>query len=167
MARTRRSIPALRFGVPILLSLAGALPMPSSSAAATAPPRISRIVLERTCFGCADAGRLVLRSDGSATLTEAGNARQGTVDRVSTGRFAPAEFERLAAAIVASGFFGLDDRYEDPELRDGTSTTLEVERVGVAAKQVFRREDAGPAALAAIDAAIAGLRGRIRFDPVR
>ena len=60
--------------------------------ATPAPSLIHTITLERGCFGCADAGLLVLRRDGVATHTMAGNARQGTVDKTVQGRITAGDF---------------------------------------------------------------------------
>lgn len=134
---------------------------PPTSAAADA---ITAITLERDCSGCPSGSRLDLRRDGSAVATVTGKARRGTQDQVSRARLAPAEFDTLARAIVAAGFFGLAETYEEPGLQDGAWATLGVTR-GATLKQVFRREDAGPPALKSLEAALIALQARLVFVP--
>jgi hypothetical protein len=141
--------------------------MPAAASGPSAPPGaagIQAITLERGCFGCADAGVIELRRDGVARLTVTGQARMGTQDKTSQGRLTPGEFDRLAALLVAQGFFKLGDIYEDPQTRDGPWFTLGV--VGpLPAKQVFSRDGAGPAALKRMADAVDATRSRIRFTP--
>lgn len=122
---------------------------------------ITEIAIERDCFGCANAGALRLRSDGSAVLTQVGKARHGTQDATRQGWIDTADFDGLARLMVQQGFFDLKDRYEDPELQDGAWTTVRAVRGGQA-KEVFVREDAAPPALQAVETAIDRLRSRIR-----
>ena len=110
---------------------------------------ITEITLEQGCFGCA-ASKLVLRRDGHASFTLSGNVRQGTVDQISVGKLRSGEFDKLARLVVSQGFFEFSDIYEDPEIQDGAWTTTGVTRGG-GSKQVFRRNDAGPAGLKAIE----------------
>jgi hypothetical protein len=124
---------------------------------------ITAISLERGCFGCPGAV-LALRRDGTATYTVTGNARQGTEDRTSSGKVPLEDFEKLARYVVAQGFFDMQDQYDDPKTRDGPWTTISVARAG-RDKQVFRRENAGPATLAAVETAIDALKARIDFVP--
>ena len=147
--------------------LAGCQAMPADGAprpAAAAPPAIHTITLERGCFGCADAGLLVLRRDGAATHTVAGNARQGIESKTVRGRISAADFNRLADTLVALGFFGLADSYEDPQIRDGAWVTLGVAGSGPD-KQVFSREGAGPAALMRMASAVEAAKAQITFAP--
>lgn len=124
--------------------------------------QISEISIERQCFGCAQASRLVLRRDGSALLTLLGNARHGTEDKTSVATVSAAEFEAAANLILAHGFFDLADSYENPQLQDGAWATITVQR-GTQLKQVFWRDDAGPPALRKIDAALTALQNSARF----
>jgi hypothetical protein len=143
----------------VWLCLASCVSAPSG--AAEPPHGLTEIVLERDCFGCANAGKLVLRSDGSAVLTEVGKARHGTTDRVQEGWVTRQEFDALARLLVQRGFFRLADRYGDPELQDGAWTTVRAVR-GEETKEVFVREDASPPELRVVETAIDALRSRIR-----
>lgn len=136
-------------------------PTPSS---ATALHGISTITLERDCNGCATGTRLELRRDGQAVATSTGKAKLGTADSVSRAALPAAEFDALAQQLVAGGFFEMAEVYEEAGLQDGSWATLTVVRTGVP-RQVFRREDAGPAALKAVEAAIGALQARLAFVP--
>ena len=125
---------------------------------------IQEISLERSCFGCAGPSLLVLRRDGSASLTQTGQARAGSEDRVAHGTLRSEDFDRIARLAVAGGFFEMQDVYQEPGLQDGAWSTLRVLR-GTQDKRVFRREDAGPAALNEIESAIDALKARISFAP--
>ncbi len=125
---------------------------------------ITAITHERDCAGCPSGSRLHLQRDGSVVATVTGKARRGTQDRVSRARLAPGDFDTLARAIVAAGFFSLAETYEEAGLQDGTWATLTVNR-GTTTKQVFRREDAGPPSLKALEAAVAALQARLVFVP--
>lgn len=140
-----------------LLPLACAQP-----AAAPGDAPITRIVLERHCFGCPTGERLELVRDGPARLTRQGSARHGTADEVLEGPLPRAEFERLAQAVLAAGFFSLAERYEAEGLQDGAWAQLSVQR-GAQVHQVFRREQAGPPALAGLVAALEAAQARVRF----
>lgn len=142
------------------LPLACAQPAPAAGASP-----VQTISVERQCFGCPAGERLELSADGRARLTRLGQARHGTVDVVSEGRLAPGEFDALARAVVAAGFFAMADRYEDEALQDGAWAQLTVVRAGVA-RQVFSREGAGPKALADLLAALAAAQARVRFVPL-
>lgn len=131
-----------------------------SCAGAGPQAAVQTITLERDCSGCAHGSALVLRGDGTATLTLTGKARRGTQDQVSQGRLASADFERLA--LQAQALFALDDRYEDPQLQDGAWFTVTVQR-GTQTKQVLSRNGAGPAALQAFEQAVEALRARTVF----
>lgn len=124
---------------------------------------ITSIRVEQGCTAC-ETSSLVLSRDGAATLTITGNARLGGVDRVSRGRIAGAAFDRLAALVEAQGFERLSDSYEDPDIRDGAWQATTVTR-GAREKKVFSRDEAGPAPLRRINAALAEARGAIRFGP--
>ncbi len=139
----------------------------SPIAGAQAPVRIpaamiTEITLERGCFGCADGSALAFRSDGTATLVRTGNARSGTLDLRSTGTIVQADFEKLATMAWTKGFFELKDSYQDPQIQDGPWVTTGVTRGGVV-KRVFRRDDAGPASLREMEAAIEALQSQVRW----
>jgi hypothetical protein len=125
---------------------------------------ITEIALERDCNGCTTSTVLVLRRDGTATLTYTGKARLGTEDKVSRGTVQGADFDTLARLVLAQDFFALSDEYQDPALQDGGWTTIRIQR-GAQDKRVFSREGAGPASLQALTAAIDTLKARIRFVP--
>jgi hypothetical protein len=116
--------------------------------------------VEHDCFGCATGWTLVLRSDGTATHTVTGNPRHGTVDQVSTGAIGGREFDRLAALLVARGFFTMRDEYADAQTADGAWTSIAALRGG-REKKVFDRGQAGPAALRAIETEIEAVKGHL------
>lgn len=144
------------------LPMACAQPGPS---AARQDAAISVITVEKQCFGCANGERLELGRDGRARLTKIGHARLGTVDQVSEGPLQREEFERLARAVLAAGYFSFAERYEDEGLQDGAWVLLTVVRGG-ASRQVFRRENAGPQALADLLVTLDAARARIHFIPL-
>ena len=125
---------------------------------------ISTITLERDCNGCPTGTRLELQRNGQAVATSTGKARLGTADRVSRASLSAAEFDALARQLLSGGFFEMAEIYETPGEQDGSWATLTVVRHG-AAHQVFRREDAGPAALQSLEAAITALQARLVFVP--
>jgi hypothetical protein len=127
---------------------------------------ITEISIERDCSGCANGSVLVLRSDGTATLTLVGKARLGTTGSASRGTLHREDFDALARLAQSHGFFEMNDVYEDPEIQDGAWTTTRVLR-GTQDKRVIRREAAGPAGLKQLEAAIAALQARIVFTPDR
>lgn len=133
----------------------------AQSPARAEAPSITEITLEQGCFGCSSS-RLVLRRDGSATLTITGNARHGTVDELSVGMLRSGDFDTLARLVVSQGFFEFSDIYEDPEIQDGAWTTTGIAG-GSMSKQVFRRNESGPAALKALENAIKARKETIVF----
>ena len=90
--------------------------------------------------------------------------RLRTADSVARASLPVNEFEALVRQLMAAGFFELAEVYEEAGLQDGSWATLTVVRGG-AARQVFRREDAGPASLKALETAIAALQARLVFVP--
>lgn len=139
------------------------MPAPPDTAAAEAGA-ITALTLERDCSGCASGSRIELRRDGGVVATVTGKARLGTQTQVSRARMAPADFQDLARAVVAAGFFGMPETFEEPGLQDGAWASLAVAR-GAAVKQVFRRDGAGPAALKSLEAAVVALQARLVFVP--
>ncbi len=135
-----------------------------ATAVATEAGAVTAITLERDCSGCATGSRVELRRDGSVVATVTGKARLGTQDQVSRARLAAADFDALARAVVAAGFFGMRDTFEEPGLQDGAWSNLGVAR-GAAVKQVFRRDEAGPAKLKSLEAAVLALQARLVFVP--
>lgn len=165
--RRRRSIIGALCGCIALPACAApapdsAVPPPSSRSAETGA--IGAITLERDCSGCPTGSRLELRRDGSVVATVTGKARRGTQDQVSRARLAPGDFDTLVRAVLDAGFFAMDDTYHEPELQDGAWAMLTVTR-GAVTKQVFRREDAGPPALKALESALLALQARLVFVP--
>lgn len=152
-----------------MLVISGCLPMVTPAQAepfaAADGLTITTITLERDCSGCATGSLLVLQRDGSARRTVTGKARHGTEDQASTGRLPPGEFDQLARLAETQGFFGLNDSYAPPDLQDGAWSTLGMTRAGID-KQVFRRGDAGPEALKALETAVDALQARITFVAV-
>jgi hypothetical protein len=122
------------------------------------------ITLERDCSGCATGTRLELRREGQAVATTTGKARLRTTDSVARAPLSSADFEALVRQLMAAGFFEMAEVYEEAGVQDGNWSTLTVVRGGVP-HQVFRREDAGPSALKALEAAMAALQARLVFVP--
>ena len=150
--------------VPFDAAIPSPTPSPSPSpSAASAAHGITQIVAEHYCFGCSTGWTLVLRRDGTATDTITGNPRHGTVDLVKTGSIGAREFDRIAALLVARGFFTMKEEYADPQTADGPWTSVAAVRAG-REKKVFDRGQAGPAALRAIEAEIEAVRSRA-FSP--
>ncbi|MDO9072310.1 MAG: hypothetical protein Q7U73_03515 [Rubrivivax sp.] len=139
-------------------------PMPPQPSTATDVGAITSLTLERDCSGCLTGSRLELRRDGTVVAVVTGKARRGTQDQVSRARLAPGDFDTLARAVLDAGFFTMAETYEEPGLQDGAWATLVVTR-GTVPKQVFRREDAGPPALKALEVAIVTLQARLVFVP--
>jgi len=127
---------------------------------------ITEISIERDCFGCASASKLVLRRDGRATLVTVGKARMGTQDGSASGTVRREDFDALAKLAAAQGFFQMQDSYEQADVQDGAWVTTRVLR-GTRDKQVLRRDGAGPEGLKQIEAAAAALQARISFVPER
>lgn len=137
---------------------------PQPATATTAAGAITALTLERDCSGCPTGARLEVRRDGSVVATVTGKARRGTQDQASRARLPPGEFDTLAQAVLGAGFFTMAETYEEPGLQDGAWVTLGVMR-GTVLKQVFRREDAGPPPLKALEAALIALQARLVFVP--
>ena len=137
----------------------GASPLAGPSAAS-----VTEISMERDCFGCATGSLLVLRREGTANYTITGKARHGTVDQQFRGVAREEDFDRLARSVVSRGFFELNDRYEDPELRDGEWTSTTADRDG-RKKTVLHRNHAGPPNLEEIEKAIDAARAAIDWVP--
>jgi hypothetical protein len=134
-------------------------PAPAPSAAS-----IQHVSLERDCHGCASALRLELPRGGPAVAHRVGKARHRTADSSTSAALPAAEFDALAQALVAAGFFAMAASYEDETLADGAWTRLTV-RHASGEHSVFRREDAGPEALKALEASLDALVARLRFVP--
>lgn len=171
----RRCVSAALFGCAVLTACAQPVARPNThqpdtarmkptASAATAAHGISTITLERDCNGCSTGTRLELRRGGQAVATTTGKARLRTEDSVARAALPAAEFDALAQQFVASGYFEMAEAYEEAGLQDGSWSTLTVVRGGVA-RQVFRREDAGPPALKALEAAVNALQARLAFVP--
>ena len=175
----RRQVCAALFGCVMLTACAQPAALPNRSAATPAEATsmkpasdatnaishdISAITLERDCSGCPTGTRLELRRGGQAVATNTGKARLRTADSVARASLPVTEFEALVRQLMAAGFFELAEVYEEAGLQDGSWATLTVVRGG-AARQVFRREDAGPASLKALESAIAALQARLVFVP--
>lgn len=140
-------------------------PGPQAERESALAAEITQISLEQDCSGCATGSVLVIRRDGSVSFTVQGKSRLGGVSRQEAGRVNAQDFSALARLIVAQGYFEMNDEYQNPELQDGAWAVTRVSRNGQE-KQVFRRDDAAPAALTAIERALSELKARIRFTPV-
>ena len=151
----------------VLLALGGCAATPAVAQPGRSAPTfmdITLIALESNCFGCASSSTLVLRSDGTATFTVTGNARLGTASTSTKAPLRRQDFDALARLAVSGGFFALNDSYEDPQLQDGAWSTTRVVRGGQD-KTVFARDEAGPANLKAVQAAIVALQSKLGFQP--
>jgi hypothetical protein len=124
---------------------------------------VSIIALERNCFGCAEAGVVQLRRDGSATVSAHGQARLGTASRIARGTIRPQDFDALARLLVDSGFFAMQDVYQPADVADGAWIIVSA-TAGFMRKQVFSREGAGPDGLRRIEAAIDAARATLAFQ---
>jgi hypothetical protein len=125
---------------------------------------IQHVTLERDCHGCASSLRLELPRGGPAVAHQLGKARHRTEDSSASAALPAAEFEALAQALVAAGFFSMADTYQDENLADGAWAIVTVRHAG-GEHRVFRREDAGPEALKALEAALDALQARLLFVP--
>ena len=125
------------------------------SAESSKKASITEIALERGCPGCPTSSLLVLRIDGTATLTTQGNERFGTSNQVSKGTVTAQQFSQLAGVIQAKGFFTMKEEYGDPNLQDAPWATLTVTCDGSTRKVMTRGESTPPnlqAILEAVDA---------------
>jgi hypothetical protein len=123
---------------------------------------ITRITLERNCFGCTGGSVLVLQRDGKAVHTVTGNARMGTARQLFEATVPTEAFAALAGLLVDTGFFELKETYKAPDLQDGAWVSVRVER-GNQSKQVFNSNDAGPPNLRTIEQAIEAVQAQIPF----
>jgi hypothetical protein len=121
---------------------------------------VQEIVWEQDCMGCPQGLRLRFGRDGQALLTATGKPRLRTADVERAAALAPADFDRLAAELAAAGLFGLAPRHEPPDTADGRWTQWRA-TCAAGTHEVFRREDAGPPALDALDAIVQAWRRRL------
>ncbi len=132
-------------------------PMPNATS-------IQHVTLERDCHGCASSLRLELTRGGPAVAHSLGKARHRTLDSSASAALPTAEFDALAQALVAARFFAMAATYEDESLADGAWAAITVRHAG-GEHRVFRREDAGPEALKALEASLDALQARLQFVP--
>lgn len=152
-----RAAPAATLlALPLCVACAGAVPAGGCDGAAA----LQEIVWERDCSGCPEGLRLRFGRDGRALLTVTGKARFGTASREQPVALAPADFARLAAELAQAGLFGLAARHEPADVADGRWTRWQA-TCTAATREVFRREDAGPPALDALDAVAEAWRRRL------
>jgi hypothetical protein len=138
MMQLRHLAPALAVILLCALTLAAA---PSS--------KITDITLERGCPGCPTGTVLILRADGTATLTRTGDERFATTNQTSKATIRPEDFARLATLIESKHFFQMKEEYADPNLQDAAWSTISVTCNGKL-KKVMTHGDAAPANLQAI-----------------
>jgi hypothetical protein len=139
-------------------------PASTTPVAAPSAASIQHVTLERDCHGCASSLRLELPRGGPAVTLRIGKARHRTTDSSASAPLPAAEFDALARALVAAGFFAMAATYEDPSLADGAWASVTVRHAG-GEHRVFRREDAGPEALKALEASMDALVARLHFVP--
>ena len=148
-----------------LLALAAcmgcAAPVPAAPCAT--PAAVQEITWEQDDTGRPQGLRLRFGRDGQALLTATGKARLRTADEERAAALPPADFERLAAELAAAGLFALGPRHEPPDLADGRWTQWRA-TCTTGLHEVFRREDAGPPALDALDAIVERWRRRLWPD---
>jgi len=137
-----------------------------SACAQPAMNDITEISVERDCFGCATGSLLVLRRDGTATLSVVGKSRHATQSSSASATLRLEDFDALVKLAAAKGFFQMQDSYEAADVQDGAWVTTRV-RGGARDKFVVHRNAAGPEALKQLEAAIAALQARIPFVPDR
>lgn len=140
----------------LCLGCAGTVPAAGCDRAAA----VQEIVWEQDCPGCPQGLRLRFGRDGQALLTATGKARLRTADVDRPAVLAPADFERLVQALAEAGLFGLAALHEEPGVADGRWTQWRVS-CGQGTHELFRREDAGPPALDALDAIVEAWRRRL------
>jgi hypothetical protein len=124
---------------------------------------IEEVAIERQCFGCENLYKLTVRRDGTVILNIFGVL--GTV-HTCEGRVPPDDFVRLANLIQTEGFFGMNEDYRDPRLRDGTVLITSVV-TGGKRKVVTHLHKVGPASLKAIEDAIHALGDRVSWTEAR
>jgi hypothetical protein len=147
----------------LLLQSACAMSEPGAARTkAVSSAAITRITLERNCFGCVGGSVLVLQRDDKAIRTLSGSARASIAEQRFEGLMPPRAFDVLARLLVEKNFFDLQDSYQDPALQDGAWATVRVEW-GEQNKQVFSSNGAGPPSLRAIEQAIEAVQAQMRF----
>lgn len=151
----------------LALGLAGAMlsACAQGGGASGRAAEVAVIAIERDCSGCPQSSRFELQRDGSARLVLIGKARFRTGDESRGARIEAAAFDALARRFEAAGFFGLDEVYEDPSLADGSWVQLFVARRGRPDKSVLVRNEAGPAVLAQLIAALEAEQRRLGLMP--
>jgi hypothetical protein len=148
-------------GVLLAACIAGGV-APAQAHKGKAVSAISAVTLERHCMGCADELTLRLQRDGTALLTLPGHARLGRTEQRLSGKVSPQAFDALARQLVAARFMSLDAIYEDPQMRDGSTSTISVE-AGQQVKQVISRDGWGPQVLLDCLASIEAAKAAIAF----
>ncbi len=148
--------------IPTLAALAACVGCAGTVPAApcATPAAVQEIVWEQDDGGRPQGLRLRFGRDGQALLTATGKARLRTADVERAAQLAPADFERLAAELAAAGLFALGPRHEPPGVADGRWTQWRA-TCADGTHEVFRREDAGPPALDALDAVVERWRRRL------
>lgn len=146
------STPKLRYALLLGLGLEAALIGGGALAGPPAPAR--QISLESDCNGCPVGTRIVLRADGLVQWQQVGKARLGTVDELRESRVSTEDFAAVAQLWQARQLAGMPEAFADPQTQDGPWQLLRLERTDGTQQQIFRRGDAGPAALAEVIDAI-------------
>jgi hypothetical protein len=157
------SPPQLRYALALALGLKAALVSGCAAANEPAPPR--QISLESDCNGCPSGTRIVLTADGRVRWQQVGKARLGTVDETRESRMSPADFEAVAQLWQARRLDGMAESYADAQIQDGPWQLLRLERSDGTQQQIFRRGDAGPAALGEVIDAITQTARKARLPP--
>ena len=151
-------------GLAVVLALLGTRSVAAPATAGPDAPSIDRITVETHCMGCADESTLSLSRSGEAVLTVPGQARMGTVARVSHGTILKRDFDELVRLAFQGQFMAMAPNYEDPELRDGAVVAIGL-HWGAEARQVASREGAAPAGWQALRLGIAAWQARTVFRP--
>jgi hypothetical protein len=146
----REAAPAV---LPGALGPSPALPVPPARPFG-AP--IEEIAIQRGCFACGNVYKLTFQRNGTATLMRMGVLAFGALDHRCTGTVRPEAFATLAALMQGSGFFDLDDLYQDPPLADGGAAITSAVVAGHR-KTVVNSNRKGPSNLSSIEDAIDGL----------
>lgn len=141
-----------RRALALALGLEAALAGAAGAAGQAALPR--QISLESDCNGCPVGTRIVLMADGAIQWQQLGKARLGTADETRQGRVRPEDFAAVAALWQARGLPGMGEAFTDPTTADGPWQLLRIEHADGTSQQVFRRGEAGPAALSEVIEAI-------------
>ncbi len=142
------------------------LVLPAAEAGASdARCTVLRIEWERDAPGRSQGLLWSIERDGLLRRSATGKPRLGTADQHDETTLPRAEFDRVAAALLAQGAPALAGVHDDEALADGGWARLALDCADGRRIEVWRREGAGPAALdrlqARVEAELARLAPRL------